>query len=86
MNKEKLTNLAINQSGFIFDPTSGYSYNANETAIWIINQIIAGSDMEDLVNNLVEEYEVERDDAISDIEYFMRVLENYTLVDRSHAY
>ncbi len=86
MRKEKLTDLAINQSGFIFDPTTGYSYNANETAIWIINQIIAGADMENLVNHLVEEYEVERDEAVSDIEYFMRVLENYSLVDRSHAY
>jgi hypothetical protein len=86
MNKEKLTDLAINQSGFIFDPTTGYSYNANETAIWIINQIIAGSDIEELVNALVQEYEVNRDEAISDIEYFMRVLENYNLVERSHVY
>lgn len=86
MKKEKLTDLAINQSGFIFDPATGYSYNANETAIWIINQIIAGLDMEELVSRLVEEYEVLRDEAVSDVEYFLRVLENYNLVDRSHAY
>lgn len=86
MKKEKLTDLAINQSGFIFDPATGYSYNANETAIQIINQLIEGKQVEQIVNQLTEEFEVTRDEAISDVEYFIRVLENYNLVERSNAY
>jgi len=86
MKKEKLTDLAINQSGFIFDPATGYSYNANETAIQIINQLINGIEMEQIVSQLTEEYEVARDEALSDVEYFLRVLENYHLVERQNVY
>jgi hypothetical protein len=86
MKREKLTDLAINQSGFIFDPATGYSYNANDTAIHIINQLIEGIEVEDIVSQLTSEYEVLRDEALSDVEYFLRVLENYNLVERNNAY
>lgn len=86
MKLEKLTDLAINQSGFIFDPATGYSYNANDTAIQIINQLIDGVEVEDIVTQLTSEYEVLRDEALSDVEYFLRVLENYNLVERNNAY
>jgi len=86
MKREKLNDLAINQSGFIFDPATGYSYNANDTAIQIINQLIEGQAVEEIVKQLTEDYEVTRDDAVSDVEYFLRVLENYNLVERSNAY
>lgn len=86
MKREKLTDLAINQSGFIFDPTTGYSYNANETAIQIINKLIEGEEVEEIVKDITDEYEVARDEALSDVEYFLRVLENYNLVVRQNAY
>jgi hypothetical protein len=86
MKLEKLTDLAINQTGFIFDPTTGYSYNANETAVQIINQLIEGIEVEQVVKQLTEEYEVARDEALSDVAYFLRVLENYNLVERQSVY
>lgn len=86
MKKEKLADLAINQSGFIFDPTTGYSYNANDTAIKIIQQLIEGQEIGTIVTGLTEEYDVTTDEAISDVEYFVRVLENYNLVERSNVY
>ncbi len=86
MKREKLTDLAINQSGFIFDPATGYSYNANETAIQIINQLIEGVEVEQIVAQITEEFEVARDEALSDVEYFLRVLENYNLVERQNVY
>lgn len=86
MKREKLTDLAINQTGFIFDPATGYSYNANESAVQIINQLIAGLDIDEIVIRLIEEFEVTRDEALSDVEYFLRVLENYNLLERHNAY
>ncbi|MBI9030874.1 PqqD family protein [bacterium] len=86
MKREKLTDLAINQSGFIFDPATGYSYNANETAVLIIDQLIEGKEVEQIVEQLIIEFEVAKDEALSDVEYFLRVLENYNLVERTNAY
>lgn len=86
MKKEKLLDLAINKSGFIFDPTTGYSYNANDTAINIIQQLIEGQRVEQIIAELTQEYDVTADEAASDVEYFVRVLENYNLVERRNEY
>ncbi|OQY37934.1 MAG: hypothetical protein B6226_04425 [Candidatus Cloacimonetes bacterium 4572_65] len=86
MRIEKLHNLAINQSGFIFDPSTGYSYNANETAIDIVEQFIDGKSREEVIVYLMNNYDVTKDDAVSDVEYFVRVLENYNLVGRANVY
>ena len=29
MNTDKMKNLAVNDNGFVFDPSSGYSYSVN---------------------------------------------------------
>ena len=66
--------------------STGYSYNANDTAIKIIQQLIDGQEIGTIVTELTEEYDVTTDEAISDVEYFVRVLENYNLVERSNVY
>ncbi len=86
MRTNKLDSLAINQNGFIFDPATGYSYNANDTAICILENLIAGKDIEEIAQYLVSEYETNYDEAVSDVEYFFRVLENYNLVDSGNVY
>ena len=60
MELKKLHNLAISDSGFIFDPTSGHSYTANETALFIISRLKEGDDTEKIIAALTQEFEVER--------------------------
>ncbi len=72
MELKKLKNLAIAESGYIFDPTSGHSYTANETAVFIINELKAGKSSEEVREELVREYDVDENTAESDT---IRVIE-----------
>ncbi|MDQ6961956.1 MAG: PqqD family protein [Mariprofundaceae bacterium] len=58
--------LALNQSGFVFDPVSGCSFTANESGLKILQCLQQQQDMESLVLSLATEFdasskEVERD-------------------------
>lgn len=72
MELKKLQNLAIAESGYIFDPASGNSYTANETALFIINELKQGKSTDDILERLCEEYDVEKNTAETDM---MRVIE-----------
>ncbi len=72
MELKKLQNLAIAESGFIFDPASGNSYTTNETGLFIIAQLKEGKTSEEIQELICEEYEVDSSTAESDI---IRVIE-----------
>lgn len=72
MELKKLQNLAIAESGYIFDPASGNSYTANETALFIIGELKKGKSSEEIQIDLCEEYEVDSNTAESDT---IRVIE-----------
>ncbi len=72
MELKKLQNLAIAESGFIFDPASGNSYTTNETGLVIIGHLKEGKTSEEIQELICEEYEVDSSTAESDI---IRVIE-----------
>ncbi|KPK37746.1 MAG: hypothetical protein AMJ69_10480 [Gammaproteobacteria bacterium SG8_47] len=61
-----LARLAISESGFVFDPTTGHSFIVNETGLVVLRRLQAGSPMRDLIVTLQDDYdaapaELERD-------------------------
>jgi hypothetical protein len=70
MNTEKLSNLAMNDNGFIFDPESGYSYTANETGIFILKRMAEGMQRQEIFEELSEVYEVSEDNFNSDYAHY----------------
>jgi len=80
MNTERLTTLAISDSGFIFDPSTGDSYNSNEVGIKIINLLKQGKDFNELMDLLIEQYEVTEEELESDLNDFIQILKNYHMV------
>ena len=66
MELKKLNNLAIADSGYIFDPSTGNSYTANETALYVIELIKAGKTTEEIRVALCEEYDVDPNTAEGD--------------------
>ena len=77
----KLQQLAISESGFIFDPMTGSSYTSNETAIFLMRTINQNSDMASIVESLVNEFEVSADQAERDVQSFLSELERFHLLD-----
>ncbi|SMP04266.1 PqqD family protein, HPr-rel-A system [Desulfurobacterium pacificum] len=70
----KLNRLAINDEGFIFDPETGNSYTVNEVGLFILKQLKEGKGESEILDALVENYEVEREEAEKDLIDFLEQL------------
>lgn len=70
----KLNRLAINDEGFIFDPETGNSYTVNEVGLFILKQLKEGKSESEILDALVENYEVEREEAEKDLIDFLEQL------------
>jgi PqqD family protein of HPr-rel-A system len=54
-------NIAISDSGFVFDPGSGDSYTLNPTGLEIVQLIKEGKDFAEILQTITEKYEVDTD-------------------------
>lgn len=59
--------LKVNESGFLFDPTSGESYSLNEMGVLYFNWISEGKSIEELKEYVITQYDV--DDATFEKSY-----------------
>lgn len=80
MNSENLAQLAMNDNGFIFDPSSGYSYTSNETGLLVLKALQQGRSEDEIILEMVELYEVSQDQVRSDLDHYYRMLEALKLV------
>ena len=53
-----LQHLAINKDGFVFDPTTGESFTVNGTGLVILEGMMAGKATEDIVEELIDRFDV----------------------------
>lgn len=54
-------NIAISDSGFVFDPGSGDSYTLNPSGLEIVQLIKEGKDFAEIQKTITEKYEVDTD-------------------------
>ena len=80
MDITRLYNLAISDTGFIFDPVSGNSYNTNETGVYILKKLKERLNVEEIAENIIEIYDVEREVAEQDIFHLIELLQSNYLV------
>ena len=76
----RLHQLAINDEGFVFDPTTGESFTVNSTGLTILRGIIAGQEPNVIAERLSETYEVATHDAERDVTDFVQRLRTYHLL------
>lgn len=81
MNTERIKNLAMNDNGFIFDPSSGYSYSANELGIYILRLLHEGQSKEAIIEAIATEYEATTDNISSDMDHYFLMLESLDLLE-----
>ncbi|WP_200762282.1 PqqD family protein [Nitrosophilus alvini] len=76
----RVQNLAINQNGFAFDPTTGESFTVNETAKEIIESLSKGMDEKSIADKIAREYDVSEEEAFNDVLDFKEKLKLYGLL------
>lgn len=77
----KIQRLAMNESGFLFDPQTGTSYTTNFVGLEIIKMLREGTDPEEIKTGIVETYEVSPEEAERDIIDFMELLKSKGFVE-----
>lgn len=80
MHNERLKSLAISESGFIFDPATGSSFNSNASGLEIIHHLKSGKNSEEIVQLLLETYDVAQEELEADVADFMRNLKGNHLI------
>jgi hypothetical protein len=76
-------NLAISESGFMFDPESGDSYTLNFSGKEIVQLIKQGMSMEQIKATMLEKYEVDRDTLERNLFDFMSMLNHYQMLQEN---
>lgn len=80
MNHTRLARLAINGEGFVFDPQTGESFTANPTGLVILRKLVDNTQEADVVQELVDRFEVTLEEARSDVRDFLEHLRSFRLV------
>ncbi|MCX8056792.1 MAG: PqqD family protein [Ignavibacteria bacterium] len=74
-------NLALSESGFAFNGSTGDSFILNETALFILSKIKSNLSKEEILNSLIEEYDVNPITAEKDLLDFFNQLKIFDLLE-----
>ena len=74
-------NIAVSESGFVFDPTAGESYSLNEQGIEIINLLKQNQTNEEIAAYMTENYDVDADDFEKYYFDFIGMLKQFKLIE-----
>lgn len=74
-------NIAVSETGFIFDPTSGDSYTLNPIGMEIVTLLKKGLDPEVISGRILEKYDVEKGVLERYLYDFFGQLKQYQLIE-----
>lgn len=74
-------NIAISDSGFVFDPLSGNSFTTNPIGLLILQGLRAGKSEKEIAEQLFDSYDAEPSRVTKDLSDFMMVLERLKLTE-----
>ncbi|MCF8366361.1 MAG: PqqD family protein [Bacteroidales bacterium] len=74
------SNIAVSDSGFIFNPDTGESFTVNPLGASIISYIKEGKSVKDITGELRQVYEIDVNTLEKDTEDFLGLLKNFSLL------
>ena len=74
-------NIAVSESGFVFDPTAGESYSLNEQGMEIISLMKQNKSNEEIAIYMTGKYEVETNDFEKYFFDFVGMLKQFRLIE-----
>jgi PqqD family protein of HPr-rel-A system len=80
---DKLADLAISDSGFVFDPWSGATFSLNATGLAVLRLLKDGLRDDELLAALDERFDVRDGDLRRDVDEFLGLLARHELFDEA---
>ena len=74
---EVLRRLAVSESGFVFDPSSGHNFTLNETGLRLLRLLQQERRLDQLLAELGEEYSGDPREMERDVLEFISTLRDY---------
>jgi hypothetical protein len=74
-------NIAISESGYLFNPSTGDSYSVNQMAFKVLEFIKEEKAAKDMKVKIMEEYEVGEQQLLEDLDDFIGHLKQLGLID-----
>lgn len=75
--------VAVSDSGFVFNPTTGESYSVNPIGMEIIKMMKLGKTTEEISKTILEQYNVEETTVDKDLNDFFEMLNHYSLKEEN---
>ncbi len=75
----KIAHLAMNDEGFVFDPSTGDSYMLNTTGLFILKKLRDEKSLSEIVKSLVDQYNIAPDEAERDTNDFLGQLKQMSV-------
>ncbi len=76
----KLQDLAVSESGFVFDPHTGATFSTNPTGLAILHALQQGQDAGQIRLALTAAFDVTGADIDRDVEEFMALLRHHQVL------
>ncbi len=81
MDVSRLRQLAVSDSGFVFDPVTGHTFTVNAAGLVVLGGLKEGLAADDIVSRLREELELDgSEDVGRDVDDFLARLREHGLV------
>ena len=78
-------NIAVSDSGFVFNPTTGESYSVNPIGVEIIELLKQEKSFDEITENLTERYNADIVTIDKDVADFISLLKQYSLIENQNA-
>ena len=82
MNVRIKSNVAVSDSGFVFDPSTGDSYSVKPIGVEIIQLLKEKSSTDDVLKSILERYETDEKTIDKDLFEFIQLLLNLQLAEK----
>jgi hypothetical protein len=75
-----LSDLAISDNGFVFDPVAGATYSVNPTGLCVLQALKEGLGRDAIAHRLTTRFERPAQDPLRDVEEFIGMLRQHDLL------
>jgi hypothetical protein len=74
-------NIAVSDSGFVFNPDTGESFTVNPIGVEIINLLKESKETSEISNQVRVKYTVDQPTFEKDFDDFIGLMRNYSLIE-----
>jgi len=75
------SNIAVSESGFIFNPEIGTSFTTNSLGIAILKQLKEKTSPEEIKDSILKSYDIDANTCEKDLDDFLRIVKQFNLLE-----